>query len=81
MRLGVPQVRERQIRSNYYSHSLLVNNSCIYNMSTTKLWQSQVEIKHYSVAYFNCISAFAALQHRTSVKGGGSYMMQKLMNT
>ena len=42
---GVPQVRERQTDTNYYSYCLLVNNSwvsmclfsChIYNMSTTK---------------------------------------------
>ena len=25
------------------------------------MWQSQVEIEHYSVAYFNCITAFEAL--------------------
>ena len=44
------------------------------------MWQSRVEIEHYSVAYFNCITAFKALLHRTSVKGGTHYMC-KLMNT
>ena len=34
------------------------------------MWQSGVEIKHYSVAYFDCITAFEVLQRRTSVKGG-----------
>ena len=34
------------------------------------MWQSQVEIEHYSVAYFKCITAFEALLRRTSVKGG-----------
>ena len=28
---------------------------------TNHMWQSQVEIEHYSVAYFNCITAFEAL--------------------
>ena len=34
------------------------------------MWQSRVEIKHYSVAYFNHTAAFEALERRTSVKGG-----------
>ena len=34
------------------------------------MWQSQVEIQHYSVVYFNCITAFEVLYHRTSIKGG-----------
>jgi len=34
------------------------------------MWQSWVEIEHYSVAYFYCTTVFEALQHRTSVKGG-----------
>ena len=33
------------------------------------MWQSRVEIEHYSVAYFDRIAAFAALQCRTSVNG------------
>ena len=44
------------------------------------MWQSQVEIKHYSIAYFNCITAFEAFLRRTSVKGGAHYIC-KLMNT
>ena len=32
--------------------------------------KSRVEIHHYSIAYFYCITAFKALQHRNSVKGG-----------
>ena len=31
------------------------------------LWQSRVEIKYYSVAYFYCITAFETLYHRTFV--------------
>ena len=31
------------------------------------MWQSQVEIEHYSVVYFECIKA---LECRTFVKGG-----------
>ena len=34
------------------------------------MWQSWVEIEHYSVVHFNYITAFQALQHRTFVKGG-----------
>ena len=34
------------------------------------MWQSHVEIKDYSVVYFDCIVAFKALYHWTSVKGG-----------
>ena len=34
------------------------------------MWQSQVEIEHYSVASFDCITAFKALKRKTSVKGG-----------
>ena len=44
------------------------------------MWQSQVEIKHYSIAYFNCITAFEAFLRRTSVKGRAHYIC-KLMNT
>ena len=32
-----------------------------------QVWQSRVEIKHYSI---DRIAAFEALQRRTSVKGG-----------
>ena len=28
---------------------------------TLHIWQSRVEIEHYSVAYFDCITAFVAL--------------------
>ena len=34
------------------------------------VWQSRVEIEHYSVAYFDRIAPFEALLRRTSVKGG-----------
>ena len=39
--------------------------------------QSWVEIEHYSVVYFDRITAFKALQHRTSVKG--SYTLCRLI--
>ena len=41
-----------------------------YLLSLTYMWQSRVEIKHYSVAYFARIAVFEALQRGTSVKGG-----------
>ena len=34
------------------------------------VWQSQVEIKHYSVAYFDHITALQMLKCRTLAKGG-----------
>ena len=34
------------------------------------MWQSQVEIEHYSVVYFDRITAFKVLYRRTSIKGG-----------
>ena len=33
------------------------------------MWQSRVEIKDYSIAYFDCIAAFKAPYRWTSVKG------------
>ena len=34
------------------------------------MWQSQVEIEHYSIVYFDRITVFKALYRRTSVKRG-----------
>ena len=34
------------------------------------MWQSRVEIEHYSVAYIDRVTAFEALYHSISVKGG-----------
>ena len=34
------------------------------------MWQSRVEIEHYSVAYFDRITVFEVLNCRTSIKGG-----------
>ena len=36
-------------------------------LSRLYMWQCQVEIKHYSIAYFDRITVFEALQSRTSV--------------
>ena len=44
------------------------------------MWQSQVEIEHYSVAYFARITAFEVLQRETSIKGG-VHALGKCMNT
>ena len=30
-------------------------------MHVVYMWQSRVEIEHYSVAYFECVTAFEAL--------------------
>ena len=45
-----------------YNHS----NEIIHH---NNMWQSQVEIEHFSVAYFKCITTFKVLYHRPSVKG------------
>ena len=45
------------------------------------LCQSQVEIKHYSVVYFNCITMFEALLHKTSVKGGAHMHCVNVLQT
>ena len=34
------------------------------------LWQSRVEIEHYSVTYFDRVTVLEALKRSTSVKGG-----------
>ena len=34
------------------------------------MWQSRVEIEHYSVAYFDCITVFEVLYRSTSIKDG-----------
>ena len=36
------------------------------------MWQSWVEIEHYSVAYFDHVPTFKVLQCGTSIKGGGN---------
>ena len=43
---------------------LLLGFGKIYSVTLTfvsQLWQSRVEIEHYSVAYFGCITVFEAL--------------------
>ena len=44
------------------------------------MWQSQVEIEHYSVAYFARIAVFKALLHGASVKGW-AHALGKLIHT
>ena len=34
------------------------------------MWQSWVETEHYLIAYFDHVTAFEALYHGTSIKGG-----------
>ena len=34
------------------------------------MWQSWVEIKHYSTVYFNRVAVFEVLWCSTSIKGG-----------
>ena len=35
--------------------------TALNQISTSNMWQSQVEIEHYSIAYFNRVTAFKAL--------------------
>ena len=37
----------------------------VHHYERVVLWQFWVETKHYSVAYFDCVTTFDALQHRT----------------
>ena len=41
-----------------------------YTWQLVHMWQSRVEIKYYSIAYFDCVTAFKAPYLWTSVKGG-----------
>ena len=43
------------------SHAHVCYLSCDLYCTCTYLWQSQVEIKHYSVAYFDHVTTFEAL--------------------
>ena len=43
---------------------------CVGTSAQIHMWQSLVEVKHYSIAYFDCITTFKVLWHRTSVKDG-----------
>ena len=42
----------------------------ITRIYTSCMWQSRVEIEHYSIVYFDHITPFEALKHSTSVMGG-----------
>ena len=48
-------------------HCCLLEISCL---CIVNVWQSQVEIEHYSVVCFDWTTAFIGLQCRTSAKGG-----------
>ena len=39
-----------------------------------QVWQSQAEIKHYSIADFDCVTAFEAVTHHFRY-GWGSYFL------
>ena len=57
---------------NKASSSPLSNFECKIIPCTLQyyMWQSWVEIEHYSVAYFQCVTAFEALYHRTMLRPG-----------
>ena len=40
---------------------MIVLTCCVDHMTMVYMWQSRVEIEHYSVAYFERITAFEAL--------------------
>ena len=44
------------------------------------MWQSRVEMEGYSVVYFDHITAFEALYHWTSVKGGAHIRFVDLLD-
>ena len=39
-----------------------------FSIIKLNMWQSRVEIEHYSVVYFECNTAFVVPYRRTSVK-------------
>ena len=49
----------------YFEHGnalkLHVSDEMCFDFYLSHVWQSRVEIEHYSVAYFNRIAAFEAL--------------------
>ena len=47
-----------------------IDTLMVWTINQLQLWQSRVEIEHYSVTYFDHIAAFKAPYHWTSVKGG-----------
>ena len=44
------------------------------------MWQSRVEIEGYSITYFNHITAFEAVYHWTSIKGGAHMCFVDLLD-
>ena len=67
--------RRRQTSTTTSSARAWINSLDLDHPSKGKvygqyMWQSRVEIEHYFVPYFNCITVFKALYHKTSVKGG-----------
>ena len=55
---------------NTVFYSALPKKCSDNSLDLIQLWQSRVEIKGYSVAYFDCIVAFEVPHRWTSVKGG-----------
>ena len=55
----------------------------IHNIGSMLLymWQSQVEIEHYSIAQFDRVTTFEVLQCKTSVKGGARMCAVKMRMT
>jgi len=72
---GKVQVLRKSLAYDAHSHSFLVHkylhrSNVGYEIEQLYMWQSQVEIEHYSVAYFARITSFEALKRGASVKGG-----------
>ena len=44
------------------------------------MWQSRVEIEHYSVMYFDRVSAFKVLNHRELLLKAGLIVLHELTN-
>ena len=59
----IPVVHECKRYFNYNIWSSISGTACIFSRGNIAhyVWQSRVEIEHYSVAYFNRIAAFEAL--------------------
>ena len=75
------QVHDSVLVCVFRNYSCWVNLGVWFRDLKHYVWQSRVEIKHYSVAYFDHFAEFEVLKCRTSVKGGAQTCMCRCTNT
>ena len=57
------------LRSSLARYMISLHIAHFIHVIKKHMWQSQVKIEHYSVAYFDLVTTFKALQRSNSVKG------------